>query len=78
MLRSSLGTSHSSHEYVTRNSNEKLFQFPGVEAIRLNLNYQFVKVWLEVPKNVKGQLLYLEFKNVLPEIFSDNADIYFY
>ena len=69
MLRPSHCISHPSHHYLTKNSNEMLLTFPRVEAIRLNFEYQFVKVWLEEPEYIKGKRSYLQFKNVLSELY---------
>ena len=41
--------------------------YPGVEAIRMNFRYQFVKVWRGVPEYIKCQRTCASFKNALTD-----------
>ena len=69
MLRLSHSKSYHSHNYLTRNSNEMLLPFPGVEGIRMNFKYKFVKVWLNVPEYIKCKRTYMQFRNSLSEFY---------
>ena len=42
-----------SHNYNTRGHDLILGPFPRVESIRYNFQYQFVKVYNEIPENIK-------------------------
>ena len=68
-LRQSLSISYSSHNYLVRISNEMLLPFHRVEAIRMNLKYQLIKVWLEVREFIKSKRSYLQFKNALWDLY---------
>ena len=43
----------SNHTYETRR-RDLILPFPNVEAVRSNFKYQFLKIWNEIPNNIKS------------------------
>ena len=70
-LRSTLDVSYPDHEYSTRSRNNLILPFPRIEAVRMNFKYQFIKVWSELPENIKSQRTSRSFKRVLMEYYLD-------
>ena len=70
-LRSTLDVSYPNHEYSTRGRNDLILPFPRIEAVRMNFKYQFIKVWSELPENIKSQRTSRSFKRVLMEYYLD-------
>jgi hypothetical protein len=51
------------HIHNTRNVNRFVLPFPRVENIRLNFKYQFLKVWNEIPIEIKSKTSHISFKS---------------
>ena len=54
-----------SHLYETRSRNLLIPPFPRVDAIRINFEYQFCRVWNEIPDNIKEAKSASLFKKLL-------------
>ena len=70
-LRSILDISYPNHEFSTRSRNDLILPFPRIEAVKMNFKYQFMKVWSELPANIKSQRTLRCFKRVLMEYYLD-------
>ena len=68
-LKNALDLHFPDHDYSTRGSNTLVVPFPRVESIRINFKYQFVKVWNDVPENIKASESIAIFKNSLKQHF---------
>ena len=42
------------HGYSTRGSITLVVPFPRVESIGINFKYKFIKVWINVPENIRA------------------------
>ena len=41
------------HEYATRHVNNFVLPFPNVDTLKISFKYQFLKIWNEIPRNIK-------------------------
>ena len=66
-LQEKLNLSTPSHTHHTRSIDNEVFSmpFPRVEAIRMNFSYQFVKIWNEIPFDIKNSISLGVFKKTL-------------
>ena len=71
-IQNHLEISYPQHEYATRTINSLIMPFPRVETIRMNLKYQFVKIWNEIPHNIPHSVSYKIFKTSLMNYFIEN------
>ena len=69
ILRNNLDLTWPEHSYSTRNLNLLIPSFPRVEAIRYNFKHQFIKVWNDVPLEIKNENTFRSFKNKLRDHF---------
>ena len=68
-LQASLDLNITSHSYDTRHSDDFVLPFPRVNALRINFKYQYVKIWNDIPDDIKSCQSLGRFKNSLTEYF---------
>jgi len=52
-LQSTINVVRPSHNYLTRNRDKFILPFPRVNSIKISYNYQFIKIWNELPNELK-------------------------
>ena len=68
-LRAAVDLEPMDHGYHTRGANLIRGPFPRVDATKVNFKYNFVKVWNEIPANLKEAPSVASFKEMLREHF---------
>ena len=66
-IRNAIEITYPQHRYETRNSNQLVTPFPRVDAIRYNFQYQFIRIWNEIPENIRYARSLNIFKRTLKE-----------
>ena len=68
-LRAAVDLEPTDHGYFTRGANFIRVPFPRVDATKVNFKYNFVKVWNDLPANLKESVSVASFKKMLREHF---------
>ena len=71
-LKNALDLHFPDHGYSTRGSNTLVVPFPRVESIKINFKYQFLKVWNDVPENIRASISLAIFRNSLKQHFMNS------
>ena len=56
-------------DYPTRNSDNLITPFPGVNSIKFNYDYQFMGVWNGIPAHIREMSPFRSFKTKLTKYF---------
>ena len=59
------------HDYPTRNRDNLITPFPGVNSIKFNYGYQFMGVWNGIPAHIREISPLRSFKTKLIKYFSE-------
>ena len=71
-LLASLDLRIENHGHNTRSQQSYELPFPRVDAIRYSYKYQFIKIWNDIPQNIKGSNTVRRFKKDLISHFIDS------
>ena len=70
-LQRNLDILHSEHRYDTRSASRLIEPFPRTLAIQLSFKYQFIKIWNNIPDEIKNCATFGIFKKCLYAHFID-------